>query len=184
MTSPIEAITNVLKTFVDEEPKPALHVGEVMDLWATMTAFHEAQALYQIGLNMTVDTDLKHALEKALQGSTADTQRILTFMKDEGIPIPTSQGEKTKSNPNEVPEGVRLTDEEIANLISVKVASSITFCAQAMSQTIRSDVGILFIQMMVNLMNYAASLKSLMKSRGWLKEPPRYHPPGSPSNNK
>lgn len=182
MTSPIEAITNILKTFVDEEPKPALHVGEVMSLWATMTAFHEAQALYQMGLNMTVDADLRHALQKAYEGSTADTQRLLTFMKEEGVPIPTSKGEKTKSDPNEVPEGVKLTDEEIANLISVKVASSITFCAQAMSQTIRSDVGILFIQMMVNLMNYAASLKTMMKSRGWLKEPPKYIPPGSPIN--
>ncbi|MFA9557611.1 DUF3231 family protein [Evansella sp. AB-rgal1] len=101
MTSPIEAIKNMLKTFVDDEPKPGLH--------------------------------------------HSDTENILSFMKKEGVPIPVSKGEKTKSDPSEVPEGVRLTDEEIANLVSVKVASSITYCAQSMSQSIRSDVGLLFI---------------------------------------
>lgn len=181
MTNPVEAITNILKTFTDDEPKPALHVGEVMSLWTTMTAFFEAQSLYQIGLNMTNDTDLKHALEKALQGSNADTQRIHEFLKEEGVPIPTGKGEKTKSNPDDVPEGVKLTNEEIANLISVKTATSITMCAQAMTTSIRSDVGLIFIQSMVNLMNYATSLKNLMKARGWLKQPPPYLPPGTPN---
>ncbi len=101
-------------------------------------------------------------------------------MIKEGIPIPSISEAKPKSDPKAVPEGVRLTDEEIANLIAVKVATSITFCAQAMSISERSDVGLLFFQIQVELMKFATPLKNLMKSRGWLKSPPRYYPPGVP----
>lgn len=82
MTRAIEAITSILKTFVDEEPKPSLHVGEVMNLWLALTAFHEARSLYQVGLNMTKDTDLKHALQQALEGSNSDVKIILNFLKE------------------------------------------------------------------------------------------------------
>lgn len=180
MTRAIEAITSILKTFIDEEPKPALHVGEVMSIWTALTAFHEAKALYQVGLNTTLDADLKHALQNALEGSNEDVNILVNIMKQEGIPIPDTRGEKTVSNPRDVPEGVKLSDEELANLISVKVATAITFCAQAMSQSIRSDIGLIFFQIQVQLMKYAAPLKNLMKKRGWLKEPPSYHPPGAP----
>lgn len=66
-------------------------------------------------------------------------------------------------------------------MISAKVAASVVFSAQAASQSIRNDVGLLFFQIQVELMKYASPLKTLMKSRGWLKESPRYHPPGAPS---
>lgn len=61
-----------------------------------------------------------------------------------------------------------MSDDEIANLIVVKIASSITFCAQAMSKTVRTDVGILFFEIQVELMKFAAPLKNLMKEDGFV----------------
>lgn len=180
MTSAIEAIAAIIKNFTDEEPKFPLHVGEVMDLWTAFTAFKEAHTLYQIALNTTTDTDLKPVLEEALEGSLADTKRIEEMLIKEGVPLPLIYPNKPASEPSAVPEGVRLTDDEIANLISVKVAASVTFCAQAMSKTVRTDVGLLFFSIQVNLMKFAAPLKNLMKTRGWLRVPPPYNPPGAP----
>ena len=180
MTSAIEAIAAILKNFTDEEPKLPLHVGEVMDLWTAFTAFKESHTLYQVALNSTIDRDLKAMLEDALASSLSDTKRIEEFLVKEGVPLPLVNPNKPVSDPSAVPEGVKLTEDEIANLIAAKVATSITFCAQAMSKTVRTDVGLLFFSIQVHLMKYAAPLKNLMKSRGWLRVPPKYSPPGAP----
>ncbi len=181
MTNVFEAISAMVKTFVDEAPKPSLHVGEVMDLWTAFTAFHEAHALYQIGLNTTTDKDMKHVLQNALEGSIADTKKIEKLLLKEGVPLPLVNPKKPNSDQSAVPEGVKLKDDEIANLISAKVATSITFCAQAMSKTVRTDVGLIFFSTQINLMKFAAPLKNLMISRGWIRIPPAYNPPGSPN---
>jgi hypothetical protein len=179
MTNALEAIAAIIKNFTDEEPKLPLHVGEVMDLWTAFTAFKEAHTLYQVALNSTTDRDLKAMLEDALDGSLSDTKRIEDFLVKEGVPLPLVNPNKPASDPGAIPEGVKLTEDEIANLIAAKVATSITFCAQAMSKTVRTDVGLLFFSIQVQLMKYAAPLKNLMKSRGWLRVPPKYNPPGS-----
>ncbi|MEI2665719.1 DUF3231 family protein [Rossellomorea sp. LJF3] len=180
MTHVFEAISAIMKNFTDEAPKPPLHVGEVMDLWTAFTAFHEAHALYQVGLNTTTDKDLRHVLESALEASMLDTKKIEKFLLKEGVPLPLVNPKKPLSEQSAVPEGVKLSDDEIANLISVKVATSITYCAQAMSKTVRTDVGLMFFSIQINLMKIAAPLKNVMISRGWLRVPPKYNPPGSP----
>ncbi|MDX8344574.1 DUF3231 family protein [Rossellomorea sp. YZS02] len=180
MTHVFEAISAIMKNFTDEAPKPPLHVGEVMDLWTAFTAFHEAHALYQIGLNTTTDKDMLHVLQNALEGSLADTKKIEKLLLKEGVPLPLVNPDKPQSEQSAVPEGVKLNDDEIANLISAKVAASITFCAQAMAKTVRTDVGLMFFSIQINLMKFAAPLKNLMISRGWLRIPPKYNPPGSP----
>nr|WP_242035106.1 DUF3231 family protein [Mesobacillus harenae] len=159
---------------------PCLHVGEVMSLWTALTSFQEARGLYQAALNTTEDADLIHALKNAIKAYKNDYDMIKQFMIKEGIPLPAINEDKPKSDPMAVPEGVKLTDDEIANLISVKVAFAITFCAQSLSQSVRNDVGILFFEIQVQLMKFAAPLKNLMNSRGWLKLPPPYLPPGKP----
>lgn len=181
MTNAFEAISAIMKNFVDEAPKPPLHVGEVMDLWTAFTAFHEAHALYQVGMNTTTDNDVQHVLQSALEGSMSDTKKIEAFLLKEGVPLPLVNPEKPLSEQSAVPEGVKLKDDEITNLISAKVAASITFCAQAMSKTVRTDVGLMFFSIQINLMKFAAPLKNLMIARGWLRIPPEYNPPGAPN---
>jgi Protein of unknown function (DUF3231) len=182
MTNIFESVSAMIKNFIAKEPKPPLHVGEVMDLWTAFTAFKEAHSLYQVGFNTTTDTDLKHALQAALASSKSDTKKIEDFLLKEGVPLPLVNASKPVSSPHAITEGVKLNDDEIANLISVKIATSITFCAQAMSKSVRTDVGLLFFSVQINLMKYAAPLKNLMISRGWLRIPPKYHPPGSPES--
>lgn len=182
MVNVIETITALVKNFVDEEPKPHLHVGEVMALWTAYTAFHEAHILYQMGLNSTSDQDLQHALSAAYNSSMQDTKKIEEFLKKEGVPMPSVSSPKPSSNPDSIPEGVRFTERELANLISVKIVTSITFCAQAASQTVRSDVGLLFFEIQIHLMEYMSQFKNLMKGRGWLNIPPSYIPPGIPES--
>jgi len=71
-----------------------------------------------------------------------------------------------------------MTDDEIANIVAVKLVAAITFCATAASQAVRNDVGIMFLEFQTEAMRYSVILKSVMKKRGWLKYPPEYVPPG------
>lgn len=178
MTRLLESIASVVKAFTDEEPKPPLHVGEVMTLWTMLTIFQEAHAGYVIGLNTTTDPELKHALTNAIQASKTDIRLLSEFLLREGVPLPPASEPKPESNPDAVPLGVKLTDHEIANAISANIAACISLCGTGIAQSVRTDVGLIYLQIQVQLMKYGAPLREMMKKRGWLITPPHYYPPG------
>jgi len=182
MTNLFESTTDYLKTLVDHEEKNPLHVGEVNCLWVLLTMIEEGIGLYQIGLNTTNDDDLIHALKNGEQQSKDTSNQLRTFLKKEGIPLPETSEEKPKSEPNSIPLGVKQTDEELANLVSVKVAAQITLIGQALATSIRNDVCELFLNIQYELLKYGSSFKTLMRRNGWIKVPPYYYPPGAPLN--
>ncbi|WP_257985486.1 hypothetical protein [Bacillus sp. V5-8f] len=55
---------------------------------------------------------------------------IKNFLVKEGVPLPQISSQKAVFVPAGVPEGVKLTEDEKANLISVKVATTITLYKQ------------------------------------------------------
>lgn len=174
----LESIAAVVKSFTDEEPKLPLHVGEVMTLWTMLTLLQEAVAGYIVGLNTTTDPQLKHALSQAMEESKRDIRTIKEFLMREGVPLPPTSEPKPESNPDSIPLGVKLTDHEIANAISAKIATGISICGTAIAQAVRTDVAILYLQIQIQLMKYGAPLREMMKRRGWLITPPYYYPPG------
>ncbi|MGZ4105840.1 MAG: DUF3231 family protein, partial [Tumebacillaceae bacterium] len=151
MTNIFEAIQSVIKTFVDNEPKSPLHVGEVMSLWTMLAIFQEAYCYYEASLNTTTDDQLKHLLQEAIEGANADIKLLKNFMIKEGVPIPPASEPKPKSDPNDIPLGVKLTDYEIANSLSAKIATSVTFTASSMAQCVRNDVSILFFRIQIHM---------------------------------
>ena len=177
-----EALADFLKSLNDEEPKPPLHTGETMNCWLYLTVLEEAVTLEQIGINSTTDPELKRFLEKTMEGASSQSRRLKDFMQHEGVPLPPVSEPKPLSDPGAIPLGVKQTDDEIANLVSVKLASSITICATGIAQSVRNDVGMMFIEFLEEVIIYGMLLKTLMRKRGWLKIPPYYVPPGSPAN--
>jgi hypothetical protein len=115
-----------------------------------------------------------------MEGAATQSRRLKDFMQHEGVPLPPVSEAKPLSDPQAVPLGVKLTDDEIANLISVKIVGAIMTSATAATQSVRNDVGKTFIEFQEEAMIYGIMLKTLMKKRGWIKIPPYYVPPGSP----
>lgn len=175
-----EAFTDYIQSLNDEEPKPPLHVGETMSCWVYLTMLEEAVMLEQTGLNSTTDPELKQFLEKTMKGASAQSRRLKDFMQHEGVPLPPVSEPKPLSDPNAVPLGVKLSENEIANLVSVKLVASITTCATASAQSVRNDVGQMFLEFQEEVVIYGMMIKTLMRKRGWLKVPPYFVPPGSP----
>ncbi|ARU60677.1 hypothetical protein CBW65_05950 [Tumebacillus avium] len=182
MSDIMEAVTNVLKSLIDDEPKPPLHVLEVGNCWAYLAYLGDAVTVSQQALNMTTDEDLSGAIHEELKLIEMQKSKLQAFMIDEGIPLPPMTEQVPKCRQDEIPLGVKQTDYEIANALSLKISLSIVACAKAISEAVRVDYGIMFTQFLGQKIVYGTNLRTMMKKRGWLKIPPYYVPPGRPQN--
>ncbi|MEN2769077.1 DUF3231 family protein [Ornithinibacillus xuwenensis] len=180
MTTVFEAVKDFLQLNFDNEPKNPLHVGEVMGCWMYLALMDEATIYIQIGLNSTNDDEVKELLTQSLKQCEDQGKRFKELMKTEGISLPPTSEQRPNSDPNAVPLGTKLTDDEIMNGLGLKTAAAVVQCATAASQAIRSDVGALFTHCMLEKMKFGSTLKKAMRKRGWIKVPPYYYPPGMP----
>jgi hypothetical protein len=134
----------------------------------------------EIGLNTTTDDEVKVMLNDAYKLCKSQADRLEAFLKKEGIPLPATTPPKPNSSPNHIPAGVRFTDDELANGVSIKVALGIVECATGQVQSIRTDVGLMWIEFQSEMLAFSATLKSMLRQRGWLKVPPFFYPPSEP----
>jgi len=182
MTNIFESLKDFIFPYASYDKNYPLHTGEVTNFWLLLTMLEEGIPLYQIALNTTKDAELRHVLQHGESLSKTTIQNLSKFMKNEGIPLPKPPLPKPKSDPNAIPQGVKQTEDEIANLISVKVAAQITLIGQALATSARNDAGLILLEIFYELMKFGTSLKNMMLKRGWLKIPPYYIPSGAPSN--
>lgn len=180
MTTLMETLKDYLQMSFDSEPKNPLHVGEVMSCWMYLALMDESSIYIQIALNTTSDDEVIKMLQDSLEQCDMHGQRFREFLKKEGVHLPPTSEARPNSDPNDVPLGTKLTDNEIVNGISLKTVTAITHCAAAAAQSIRNDVGSMFTHAMIEKMKFGTSLKELMIKRGWIKVPPYYYPPGMP----
>jgi hypothetical protein len=173
----------IKSTFLADETyeKMPLHVGEVMSLWFYAAALKEINVIAQVGMNSTTDEELKEALQRTYDDCETHAVEIFEFLQKEGVPLPPVSEQKPKTDPFSVPEGAKLTDFEMANLISIKTASAIATCATGISQSIRVDVGAMWTKYLMKKIEFGAYFKPIMIKRGWIMYPPLYNPPGLPS---
>nr|WP_307467278.1 DUF3231 family protein [Paenibacillus harenae] len=181
LTNVFEAVKDVMKTLIDDEPKPPLHIGEAMTCWTYLTMLEEEVANVQIGLNTTTDTELLDALHASMELAKAQSKELRDFMLQEGVTLPPVSELKPKSEPGTVPMGVKLTDDEIANALSIKLVANYMMCATGAVQSVRNDIGLMFVKFQAEKLKFGASLKTLMRRRGWIKIPPYYVPNGLPA---
>lgn len=182
LANKIEALFDYLTTRFDTEPKSRLHIGEAMGCWLYYTAIAEEIPVLEAALNTTTDNVLIELLNDGKKLASHQKSILESFMIKEGIPLAETSEHKPNSDPNAVPLGVKATDSEIANLISAKVASNIVMCSSNVSQSIRSDIGLMWIRFHSEKAIYGIDVKTKMREHGWIKVPPYYYPPGAPSN--
>jgi hypothetical protein len=185
MANVLESAVNVIRSMFDDETKEPLHVGEVMACWLYLGGLDEARSFVEAGLNTTTDDELRHAFEEDEKLGKSQRERLKKFMLDEGITLPPAPEPKPVSDANSIPLGVKMTDDELVNGLSLKIVSLIIHAATASAQSVRNDVGLMFAQFQAEKMILGTNVKAMMRKRGWLKIPPYYYPPGAaPINAK
>ncbi|MBD7936936.1 DUF3231 family protein [Cytobacillus sp. Sa5YUA1] len=181
MPNAFQAVINYIKsTSVEEDPKQNPHIGEAMGCWLYYTSIAEEIPALETCLNTTTDNELIELLTESKRLAEHQKLTLEKFMIKEGIPLSNTAQSKPNSDPNNIPLGVKSTNDEIANLISIKVASNIMMCSTNMTQSIRNDIGLMWARFYAEKMIFSMNLKNTMHKRGWLKIPPYFHPPGAP----
>ncbi|MEW9669961.1 DUF3231 family protein [Ammoniphilus sp. 3BR4] len=178
MPNYIEALRSVFNTIVDDEPKPLLNIIEASFSWLYYGVVKEAMAFEEAGLNTTVDDELKGMLKDAIKLCSDHAKQLEKFMREEGISLPPVSEPKPFSDPNDIPLGVKLTDDEISNGLALKIMAMSTNASTAAAQCVRTDVGAMWVQILNESLAYGMTLKTKMRKRGWAKLPPAYTPPG------
>lgn len=171
----IETLKDTIAPLLDGEKEP-LHVGEVMHLWSFLQNTELIIRLDQIAYNTTDDPELKEKLKDLIQEVNKPiAHEIKEFLLQEGVPLPKSSAEKPLSGLNQkVHAGIKLTDEEIANLVAYNLVESMRSAVLSITDATRVDVALMFAKFQMMKMNFATTLKPLMENRGWLNEP-TYH---------
>ena len=99
-------------------------------------------------------------------------------MRKEGVTLPPVSEPKPYSDQKDIPPGVKLTDDEIANGLAIKILAMTTKSSLAAAECVRTDVGAMWVQFFNEAVIYGTTLKTKMRKRGWAKIPPAYTPPG------
>jgi len=102
LPSLLETTVNVIQSLTDGNKTP-LHVGEVMACWTYLAFVEEIIVFEEIGLNTTVDKELRDMLEESLKVAQSHKKEISQFMRDEGIPLPDQPQAKSHTDPDAVP---------------------------------------------------------------------------------
>jgi hypothetical protein len=170
-----ETLKDTFAPLMDGEKTP-LHVGEVMHLWSFLDNLEMITRIYQIAYNTTEDAELKDKLDELIsQVIKPIVEELKAFLIKEGVPLPKNTPEKPlSSSAQKIHAGVKLTDEEIANLMAYNLVQSIRSTVLSITEAARVDVALMFGKFQMKKMNFSITLKPLMEKRGWLNEPIYY----------
>jgi len=184
VTNIFENMADFIKTTVDGEAKPPLHIGEAYGCWLYTSTLHEEIPTLDIALNTTRDKDLTELIQESKKLGQSQLKQLEEFMVNAGIPLGITSETKPKSNSGDIPPGVMMSDYEIANYLSIKITANTLMCTTNMNQAIRADMGGLWLKLFGEKAQFGFKVKTVMRKRGWVKIPPSYLPSGvTPKNN-
>lgn len=106
-------------------------------------------------------------------------KQLRDFMRAEGVNLPSVTEPKPLTDAADIPPGVKLTNEEIANGLALKIIALSQQAALGATQSVRTDIGSMWMQFLNETLIYGSTLKVKMRKRGWAKLPPAYSPPGT-----
>jgi len=173
--NPFEVLKDAFTPFMDGEKKP-LHVGEVMNLWFYLTGTQQTLRGDQISYNIVQDKELKEKLKDVIYNIHKPIIiELEEFFKKEGIPQPKTTPEKPIGDYRTIPDGAKMTDEEIANFLTYYLVIGINGAVRGLTESVRSDVGFMFAKYQMMKVTFSLTLKTLMEERGWIKIPPSYN---------
>jgi hypothetical protein len=162
--------------FMDGEKRP-LNVMEVTNLWFFLLGTETTMRNEEIGYNLVEDPELKEILKDIRETVHIPIRDELNeFLTKEGIPLPPTTPVKPVGEYKSIPEGARLNDEEMVNLMSYNLAMGVNYAARGLTESIRADVGLLFSKIMMKKTMAGLVVKQYLDKHEWLRIPPYYRP--------
>lgn len=169
-----EVIHDVFEPFLDGEKRP-LNIMEATNLWYFLAISETTMRNEEIAHNLAQNKELKEKLWDAkVSVHQPIAKEIQDFLLAERVPLPKGTPPRPFGDFPLIPDGAKLNDEEIANLMSFNLLIGINYASRGLTESIRADVGLIFFKIIVRKTIFGATLKKLMDERGWLHAPPVY----------
>jgi hypothetical protein len=169
-----EVIHDVFEPFMDGEIKP-LNVMEVSNLWFFLLGTETTMRNEELGYNLVQDKELKQIIKEVRDTVHVPIrEEISQFLTKEGVPLPQSTPEKPVGDYRSIPEGAKLNDEEMANLLSYNLAMGVKNATRGLTESIRADVGLIFTKIIINKTTAGLTVKQYLERHEWLRVPPYY----------
>jgi hypothetical protein len=149
-----------------------LHFGEAYDVWQFSMAAKGCVSLYRALSYHAGDKELKGIIGDMINQAELEAAECDEILIHNGlVPFP-DLPQRPEARLEDIPVGARLTDMEIAAMVSADSAIGLIGCSQIMGKSIREDIGALFAK--YHLTKTAIGLKALRlsKEKGWLVPPP------------
>lgn len=171
-----EVMKDSFAPFLDGE-KPPLHIGEAFNIWTFLAASQETVRNEMVFYNVASDPELRAKLkvlrDDVHRSAIEDLQNLL---KEAGVPLPKESEMIPDLDHCETPFGTKPTDAQIANLVVFNLNQGINYAAEYLTNTLRADVGYVFMKILTKKVMFGATFKPLMLKNGWVKVPPEYKP--------
>jgi len=152
-----------------EEP---MHYGEISAVWSFSAKAKGSVSCYQVFKNHAGDQDLKKILEDLINQARQEITECDALLADNGFTPPPAFPDKPQEKVEDIPAGARLTDQEIAALISADVALGLVACSQTIGMCIREDIAAQFAKYHNAKLTLSGRILRMNKEKGWLVPPP------------
>lgn len=149
-----------------------LHYGEVIGIWAYVAANNGLISMYESFVNHAGDKDLVTALEDQIKMMKNENTTIEKVLKENGVNPPPALPSRGKASAEEVPQGARFMDPEIAAIMAANAGQGLVSCSQVLGQCFREDVAMHFMKFHADRASAGGQLLRLTKEKGWLIMPP------------
>ncbi|MDQ0159850.1 DUF3231 family protein [Alkalibacillus salilacus] len=156
------------------QQKEPLNYAEVYSLWSYLSVAKGNSVSYQVFYNHAGDRELKRFLEELEQGIKQEIQDIEEILKVNGVVLPPSPPERASANLEDIPVGARVNDPEISAAISINISQGLVACSQAIGQSTREDIAMLFERLHTNKVQAGSKALRMNKDKGWLVLPPMH----------
>ncbi len=170
-----EVLYDTIKPFLDGEKRP-LNTMEVSNMWLYTAMGETTLRIEQITINTVEDEELRKIMELALQTHSEVVNEVKDFLLKHSVPLPTPSPEKPMGDFKDIPDGAKLTDQEVANSLSFNLVSALTYGVRGLSESIRADVAYMFAKFLIKHLTLAVQLKQLMEKKGWIQYAPPFKP--------
>ncbi|MEH7120009.1 DUF3231 family protein [Neobacillus vireti] len=170
----VDMIHDVFEPFMDGEKRP-VNVMEVSNLWFFLLGTEITLRNEEIGCNLAEDMELKQILldiKDTVHIPIRDELR--EFLTKEGIPLPQTTPEKPVGHFQSIPEGAKLNDRELANLMSYNLAMGVNYASRGLTESIRADIGLIFSKIFMKKTMASLTVKQYLDKHDWLHVPPFY----------
>lgn len=171
-----ELIQDIFQPFMDGKKRP-LNVMEVSNLWFFLLGTETTMRNEEIGINLAQDPELKQILKDIRETVHVPIRdELKEFLMKEGVPFPKTTPVKPAGDFKDIPEGAKLNDEEMANLMSYNLAMGVNYASKGLTESIRADVGLIFSKIILRKTTAGLIMKQYLDRHEWLQIAPYYKP--------